>query len=127
MLAELGALDDGGPLVEQVDDRAQEAGLALTALAQQHDVVTCEEGTFQLREHGGLEPDDPGPCVAPLAERGEEVLADLVLDTTDLVAGRPEGTEGAGKIMGHVINVTPRARGLARRPLPDATVDLYPA
>jgi hypothetical protein len=107
VLAQLGALDHGRPLVEQVDDRAQQARLALAAFAQQHDVVPGDQGALELREHGGLEPDDAGPRVAPLAERGEQVVADLVLDATQRVAGRPEGAHGAGKIMRHLANATP--------------------
>ena len=55
VLAELGALDDRGPLVEQADEGAQQAGLALAALAEQHDVVAGEQGALELRDDGVLE------------------------------------------------------------------------
>ena len=96
VLAQLGAVDDGRPLVEQADDGTQEAGLALAALAEQHDVVTGDQGAFELREHGRAEPDDAGPGIAPLAEGGEEVRADLVLHSAQFVTGRAERAEGAG-------------------------------
>ena len=77
----------GRPLVEQADERAQQPGLALAALAEQHDVVAREQGPLQLGQHGGLEADDARPRVASRPQRGDQVVADLVLDAT-LARGR---------------------------------------
>src|SRR6185503_20706305 len=99
VLAELGARDDRGPLVEQADERAQQPGLALAALAEQHDVVAREQGPLQLGEHGALEADDARPRVASRLQRGDQVVADLVLDATLDVAGRAERAQGAGKLV----------------------------
>ncbi len=77
VLADLRPVDDRGPLVEQADQGAQQAGLALAALAEQDDVVPGDEGPLELRDDGGLEAVDPRPRVAPLAQGGQEVVADL--------------------------------------------------
>ena len=52
VLAELGALDHRRPLVEQPDQGAQQPGLALAALAEQHDVVAGDQGALELRDDG---------------------------------------------------------------------------
>ena len=78
MLAQLGAGDHRRPLVEQPDQRAQQPGLALAALAEQHDVVAGEQGPLELRDHGVLEAVQAGPRVAALGQRGQQVLPDLV-------------------------------------------------
>ena len=114
VLAELGARDDRGPLVEQADERAQQPGLALAALAEQHDVVAREQGPLQLGEHGALEADDARPRVAPRLQRGDQVVADLVLDATLDVAGRAERAQGAGKLVRHPSHATP---GRGERPV----------
>ena len=65
VLAELGAGDDRGPLVEQRDQRAQEPGLALAALAEQHDVVAREQRPLDLRDDGVGEAVQARPRVHP--------------------------------------------------------------
>ena len=74
MLAQLGTGDDRRPLVEQAGKAAQQPRLALTALAEQHDVVSGEECALQLGDHRGVEAVDAGPRVAPVGERRQEVL-----------------------------------------------------
>ena len=46
------------------DECAQQPRLALTALAEQHDVVAGDQGALELRQHGVLEAQDAGPHVA---------------------------------------------------------------
>ena len=77
VLAELGARDHRRPLVEQADQRAQQPGLALAALAEQHHVVAGDQRPLELRDDGVLEAVQPGPRVAALAQRGEQVVAHL--------------------------------------------------
>ena len=60
VVVDLAALDDGDPFVEQGGEGADESRLALTALAEQHHVVTGEEGPLELRPDGVLEADDAG-------------------------------------------------------------------
>ena len=55
VVVDLGVGDDGQPLVEQADHRADDAGLGLAALAQQDDVVTGQDGVLQLGKHRVLE------------------------------------------------------------------------
>ncbi len=70
VLAELGAFDDRRPFVEQAGQGAQQTGLALPALAEQHDVVPGYQGSLQLRDDGGLEAVEPGPRITTLAQGG---------------------------------------------------------
>ncbi len=77
MLAQFGSGDDRRPLVEQTGKAAQQPRLALPALAQQHDVVSGEQGAFQLRDHRRVESVDAGPRVAAVGERRQEVLSQL--------------------------------------------------
>ena len=95
VLAELGAGDHRRPLVEQPDQGAQQPGLALAALAEQHDVVAGDQRPLELRDDGVLEAVQPGPRVAALAQRGEQVVADLGAQRLLDVAGRAELADGA--------------------------------
>ena len=90
VLAELGAGDHRRPLVEQADQRAQQPGLALAALAEQDDVVAGDQRPLELRDDGVLEAVQPGPRVAALAERGEQVVAELVAQRSS-ARGRRRG------------------------------------
>ena len=63
VLAELGAGDHRRPLVEQADQGAQQPGLALAALAEQHDVVPGDQRPLELRDDGVLEAVQAGPRV----------------------------------------------------------------
>ena len=77
VLAELGAADDRRPLVEQADQGAQQPGLALAALAEEHHVVAGDQRPLELRDDGVLEAVQPGPRVAALAQGVEQVVAEL--------------------------------------------------
>ncbi|BDZ58001.1 hypothetical protein GCM10025872_16580 [Barrientosiimonas endolithica] len=93
VLTELGPLDHRRPLVEQPDEGAQQTGLALTALAQQHHVVTREQRALQLRHHGVLEAVQPRPRVLAGGELGQQVGAQLLAQGALLV---PRGTQLTG-------------------------------
>ena len=100
---QLGALDDRRPLVEQADEAAQQAGLALAALAEQHHVVAGEQGPLELRDHGGVEAVDARPRVAALLQRGQQVRAELLAQVQLPVSGgaqlaeRPDGRGWRGR------------------------------
>ncbi len=123
VLVELAALDHRRPLVEQPDEGAQQAGLALAALAEQDEVVPGEQGALELRAHGVLEADDAGERVGARGQGGEEVVAQLVLDAAQLVPGGAQGAERArqvgrgvwGEVGGH--RSTVRRVRLARDPV----------
>ena len=99
VLVQFGALDHRRPLVEQVRQRPQQPGLALTALTEQHDVVTCDERTLQLRDDGVLETQDSGPHVAALAQCRQQVLPDFFLDSALAMPGGPQLADGPRKLV----------------------------
>ena len=99
VLTQLGARDHRRPLVEQAGQRAQQPRLALTAFAEQHDVVAGDQSALQLRKHGVLEAQDAGPRVAALGQRGQQVLPDLVLDAPLAMAGGTQLADGPGQII----------------------------
>ena len=67
MVVDLAAGDDRGPLVEQADQRADQPGLALPALAEQHDVVAGQHGALDLGQHRLVEADDAGEALLAAA------------------------------------------------------------
>ena len=125
VLTEVGAGDDRCPLVEQTDHGAQQPGLALTALAEQDDVVPGDQSPLELRDDGGLEAVQAGPGVAAFGERGQEVVPDLdpqgLLDVprlAELADGRNGGCRsgcrrgGCGR--GHEFTLPASATGCGR-------------
>ena len=90
VVVDLAARDGRRPLVEQRADRADEAGLALPALAQQDDVVPGQQGPLDVREHGLVEPDDAREAFLPGAHPRQQVLSDLLLDRAIDVTARPQ-------------------------------------
>ena len=78
VLAELGAGDDRSPLVEQTDQRAQQPGLALAALAEEDEVVARQQSPLELRDHGVLKAVQPRPRVLAGPQLGQQVLAHLL-------------------------------------------------
>ena len=78
---------------------AQQPGLALAALAEQHEVVSGDQRPLELRQHGVLEAEDAGPDVAALGQRGQQVLPDLLLDAPLPMAGGAQLADGAGQIV----------------------------
>ena len=113
VLAELGAGDHRRPLVEQADQGAQQPGLALAALAEEHDVVAGEQGPLELRDHGVLEAVQAGPGIAALAERGQQVVAQLLAEGLGPVAARAELADGLeGGCVRHGLQTTQPANRL---------------
>ena len=112
VLAELGAVDDRGPLVQQADQRAQQAGLALAALAEQHDVVAGDQRPLELGDHRGLEAVQAGPRVLPGGQLRQQVAADLRSQGRELVAALAELSDGGCGGSRHVFTLltTPTRR-----------------
>jgi hypothetical protein len=101
---ELGAGQHRGPLVEQAGQRADQPGLALAALAEQHQVVTGEQGPLHLRQHGVLEAEDAGErrlAARSLASRLSRTSALTLRSAWPLGAQLAEGAiSGAGLTAG---------------------------
>ena len=95
VLAELGAGDHRRPLVEQADQRAEQPGLALAALAEEDDVVSGDQRALELRDHGVVEAVHPRPRVLARGELGQQVVAQLGAQRLLGVAGLAELAEGA--------------------------------
>ena len=102
VVVDLGALDDRHPLVEQVDQRADHAGLRLAALAQEDHVVTGQEGVLQLGEHGVLVAEHLGEQLLTGPDPGRGVAADLGLHRDRLPAGGPQLAERGRQVVGGV-------------------------
>ena len=67
VLAELGVADHRRPLVEEADQRAQQPGLALAALAEEYDVVPGEQRPLELGITVSSKPCMPGHGSSPAA------------------------------------------------------------
>ena len=52
---------------------------------EEHDVVARYQRALQLRDHGVLEPVQPGPGIAALRQGGEQVPPDFRLHGPELV------------------------------------------
>jgi len=116
VLAELGAGDHRRPLVEQPDQRAQQAGLALAALAEQDHVVPGDQGALELGDDGVLEAVQPRPRVAALAQRVEEVVAHLLAQRLLDMAGGAQLSDRADGGCGHGSTLlTPPTSGVGLR------------
>ena len=96
VLPQLAARDHGRPLVEQADQRAQQPGLALAALAEQHHVVAGEEGPLELRDDGVVEAVQPRPRVLAGPQLGQQVVAHLLAQGLLDVSALAELTDGGG-------------------------------
>ncbi len=57
VVVDLGVGHDGQPLVEQPDQRPDDAGLGLAPLAEQDDVVAGQQGVLELGQDGVFEPE----------------------------------------------------------------------
>jgi PAS domain-containing protein len=97
VLAELGARDHRGPFVEQADEAAQQAGLALSALAEQHHVVPREQRPLELGDHRGVEAVDARPRVAALPQPRQQVPAELLAQVQLPMAAGSQLTECADR------------------------------
>ncbi len=122
VVVDLATGDDGRPLVQQADERADEAGLALAALAEQHDVVAGEQRALDLGDHRVVEADDAGQGRLAGAEPANEVLADLGLHAAVHVPGGAKVTQSRdGGRCAHpndaTTRVVKRATSAAGRPV----------
>ena len=130
VLVELGAGDHRGPLVEQLDQRADQPGLALAALAEQHHVVAGQDRPLDLGQHRVVVADDAGEARLTGAHPGQQVVAQLLLDRAVDVAGGAQLADGAGQVAGCWFgHLTDASAGFARsghptgRPsIPDSAV-----
>ena len=86
VVVDLAAVDDWRPLVEQSGEGTCQPGLALTSFAEQDEVMTCDQGSLNLGNHGLVESDDPRKCGGPGAKHVEEVLSYLFFDRKELDA-----------------------------------------
>ena len=80
------------------DQRADQPGLALAALAEQHHVVAGEQRPLDLGQHGVVVADDAGEARLAGAQPGQQVVAQLLLDGAVHVAGGAQLAEGAGQV-----------------------------
>ncbi len=99
MFAEFGAVDHRRPLVEQPGQRTQQPGFALAALAEQHNIMAGDQRPFQLRQHRVVEPEDSRPDLVAVRQRGQQVLPDLLPDSSLAVTGGTQPAEGIRKIL----------------------------
>jgi hypothetical protein len=88
VVVDLAPGDRRRPLIEQPGERADQARLALAALAQQDHIVTGDDGPLQVRQNRLAEADDPGERVLARAHAGQQVPPDFLLYRRELVIAR---------------------------------------
>ena len=109
----------GRPLVEQADQRAQQPGLALAALAEQHHVVAGDQRPLELRDDGVVEAVQAGPGVLTGAQLRQQVVADLLPERLLDVAARAQLTDGGGS--SHAFTLAPAVKNRRGSPICQAT------
>ena len=92
------------------DERADDARLRLTALAEEDDVVAGEQRVRELRQHGVFVTDDTVDERTLLGERAHDVGAQLFFDGTRLPTTRAQVSKGCGTTH----DVAPEHRGSIR-------------
>src|SRR2546426_12117295 len=80
--------EDRDLLVEQRDERAQDAALRLPPQAQQDEVVPGEDAVDELRDYGVLIAHDPGEEEGAVLEQADEILPKLVLRSEERRVGK---------------------------------------
>jgi hypothetical protein len=95
VLAQLRTGHHGRPLVQQADQGAQQAGLALPALAQQHDVVAGDDRPLELGDDGRGEAVHSRPRVPSRRERIKQVVPQLLTQSAAGVSGGTQLAEGS--------------------------------
>ena len=83
VVVDLAAVDDGDGFVEQTDEAADQTALRLTALAEEHHVVTGEDRVLDLGDDGLLVADDPREDRLARPEASDQVLAHLLAHGED--------------------------------------------
>ncbi len=98
MFAQFGPADHRRPLVKQPDQRTQQPGLALTAFTEQDEVMARDQRPLHLRQNGVVEAQDARPDVVAFGQRGQQILADFLLDSPLTMAGGAQLADRAGQI-----------------------------
>jgi hypothetical protein len=96
VVVDLAAGDRRCPLVEQADERADDARLRLAPLAEEDDVVAGEQRVLELGQHRVVEADDPVDQGLAGGDARQGVRPDLLLDGPRLPTARSQLAEGAG-------------------------------
>ena len=100
-------------LVEEVDERPDDARLGLAALTQEDDVLSGEDGVLQLRDDRILIAEDPRQDVLLLLDPLDQVAPHLLFDGRHLIPGIAQVTDRLRFCLCHVRpNPLPRAGGL---------------
>jgi hypothetical protein len=61
--------------------------------------VAGDQGAFDLGQHGVLETEQTGPDVVAGGQPGQQILADLLLDSTLDMTGSTQLADGAGQVV----------------------------
>ena len=88
VVVDLAPGDRRRPLVEQADERTDDARLRLAALTEEDDVVAGEQGVLELRQHRVVEADHPVDERLARRDAGQGVRPDLLLDRPRLPPAR---------------------------------------
>ncbi len=80
------------------DECADQAGLALAPLAEQHHVVAGQQRPLDLGQHGVVEADDAREPGLARAQPRQQVCPQLFLDRAVLVAGGAQLAESTGQV-----------------------------
>ena len=132
VVVDLAARDVRRPLVEQPDQRADQPGLALAALAEQDEVVAGEQGPLDLGQHRVVEAEDAGEGGLAGGQARQQVGAHLDLDGPVDVAAVAEVAQrrrGRSRSRGsrHLSTLRPGRRPReARKPGQDGLVSTRP-
>ncbi len=87
-----GTFDDRRPFVQQSSQGAQQAGLALAALTQKHNVMPGNECAFELGQHGAAKAEDSGPRIATLCQRFQQIVTEFLAQVLEDMAGGTQFT-----------------------------------
>ena len=87
MVVDLTSGDERDLAVEKIHDRPKEAGLRLTALAEQDQVVAGQDPAFERGQHRLVEADDAREQLITMFQLAKQVRAELFLDGAVGVAG----------------------------------------
>ena len=120
VVVDLAAGDDRHPLVEEVGERPDDAGLRLTPLPQEDHVVAGEDGVLELREDGVLVAEHALDQRLPRPDAGDGVASHLLLDGNRGPAGLAQLADGGGtgRHGGQPIAAPTPPTGETRRPPP---------
>src|SRR5690348_9991967 len=81
-------------VVEQTDQAPRDASLRLTALAEQHNILSREDGALDLRNNRFVISNDAWKQRLALAKLIDQILAQLGLDRQRLIAGFAQFPDG---------------------------------